>query len=926
VEEDGRENEEDVAEDDTGNMSNAEGEQVGVEKAEILKKRGNDLLSKRDFSGAIAAYTEALALIPPAAATGAQPSLPAVLLSNRSHVHCQSGANQAALDDAAQLLTMAPTWFKSHLRRAQALACLVGHGSESIEAFDDALALCTGPEFESIKSQRDKAAQKLRASGSSDLPPEVFGGILAVPQGFTVTDYAVCAATLSPTRSVSDFEGEDNATAVFPGDRAWPMVCATVGRAVTGGFEILASMCYYIVGPCLLTSACCKKLDSCFKHESWHATRWPGGASARTCPFCGAGLRPGTGEVLTMVCHMLCARMHTTYGRGGGGEMNIGQRLMMQLVCSTCTRRMLKRAVQVREDQSSIEMVGVIDKACNALPLLRRLCNPVHAGSTKAGLLWPKAQQKALLASITQHCSARVQACAKASGIEPTCTQHHRANKFFQLSPDALGVKPQFFDKWIKQLKSGQDSEDSDEGCKDEKDSGRGADAGANSSLRIAMQRFTILQADNIRERRAVLRKFWDKHGSVFRRTWMAWDRAERERHTSLCANIYVTRSTMQLGEKLHNFVEDLRPLVNAPFGNVPEGEDCLLQDIAATVFADTGKDLLKLLRQRIKESCLQEDVEHVARLKSAGKLPKLFHYKNGDYLCRDMLEAGKGRGANAGHGPFVVFAGSRASMYGAQDAESLNTLAGQGLTPEFVTAMSDYSCLRESEVEENIMIRSAVADGTVRTWLQRLLEAGAVTEAPVYIYAALKQNMLLDFLVLAVGSFGEDHIPNFDVSKIVEPICYVCGKREAADGSKLLTCAGCKLMKYCSRECQKRDYARHKESCSGQRAAGGLNALATKHRQDIEGLRSGASAAAATELPLLNCALPDCGKALQPPILQCSKCHAVVYCSRACQVKAWKAGHKLECSAAEAAAELQACLDKKNKKVSSGEKTGRER
>ena len=64
---------------------------------------------------------------------------------------------------------------------------------------------------------------------------------------------------------------------------------------------------------------------------------------------------------LSMVCHMfgacvhtLCARMHTTYDKGGGGEINLGQGLMMQLVCSTCTRRMLKKAVQVREDQSSI--------------------------------------------------------------------------------------------------------------------------------------------------------------------------------------------------------------------------------------------------------------------------------------------------------------------------------------------------------------------------------------------------------------------------------------------------------------------------------------------------------------------------------------------------------------------------------------------
>ena len=85
------------------------------------------------------------------------------------------------------------------------------------------------------------------------------------------------------------------------------------------------------------------------------------------------------------------------------------------------------------------------------------------------------------------------------TGIEPT-TPHQRGSKFSQLYPDALGVKPQFFDKWIKQLKSGQDSKDSDRRRMDENDSGRGAYADKNPGLRMNAQRSTILQADNIRE------------------------------------------------------------------------------------------------------------------------------------------------------------------------------------------------------------------------------------------------------------------------------------------------------------------------------------------------------------------------------------------------------------------------------------------
>ena len=45
--------------------------------------------------------------------------------------------------------------------------------------------------FESIKVEQDKAAEELRASGSSYLPREVFEGILAVPPGFSVTGSSV---------------------------------------------------------------------------------------------------------------------------------------------------------------------------------------------------------------------------------------------------------------------------------------------------------------------------------------------------------------------------------------------------------------------------------------------------------------------------------------------------------------------------------------------------------------------------------------------------------------------------------------------------------------------------------------------------------------------------------------------------------------
>ncbi|KAF2660957.1 hypothetical protein K491DRAFT_687773 [Lophiostoma macrostomum CBS 122681] len=43
---------------------------------------------------------------------------------------------------------------------------------------------------------------------------------------------------------------------------------------------------------------------------------------------------------------------------------------------------------------------------------------------------------------------------------------------------------------------------------------------------------------------------------------------------------------------------------------------------------------------------------------------------------------------------------------------------------------------------------------------------------------------------------------------------CRACGKDEKDDGSDLLQCSRCKKAKYCSRECQKRDWKMHKATC----------------------------------------------------------------------------------------------------------------
>jgi tetratricopeptide (TPR) repeat protein len=51
-----------------------------------------------------------------------------------------------------------------------------------------------------------------------------------------------------------------------------------------------------------------------------------------------------------------------------------------------------------------------------------------------------------------------------------------------------------------------------------------------------------------------------------------------------------------------------------------------------------------------------------------------------------------------------------------------------------------------------------------------------------------------------------------------------------------------------------------------------------------------------------LLCADASCCAPLRPPLLQCAKCKAAAYCSKECQIRHWKAGHKRDCGQGAAA------------------------
>lgn len=115
---------------------------------------------------------------------------------------------------------------------------------------------------------------------------------------------------------------------------------------------------------------------------------------------------------------------------------------------------------------------------------------------------------------------------------------------------------------------------------------------------------------------------------------------------------------------------------------------------------------------------------------------------------------------------------------------------------------------------------------------------------------------------------------------------CPSCGSKLAGTGcvgqngpclqqhKKMIWCKGCLITPFCSLECKAAKAADHKEVC----------ALSAVLLQKI-GLGKVCFA----------CGIPETASDVK--LLTCVGCEAAFYCSRDCQKRDWKAGHKLDCT-----------------------------
>ena len=72
-----------------------------------------------------------------------------------------------------------------------------------------------------------------------------------------------------------------------------------------------------------------------------------------------------------------------------------------------------------------------------------------------------------------------------------------------------------------------------------------------------------------------------------------------------------------------------------------------------------------------------------------------------------------------------------------------------------------------------------------------------------------------------AAGELAAAAVPAPAAAQLVRQ-CAVCGAASRPAGKRLLKCARCRAVRYCSGACQKKDWPTHKQQCSRARAEGG--------------------------------------------------------------------------------------------------------
>ena len=132
-----------------------------AEAALALKDEGNKCLKAKDFDGAIAKYTEAIALDP----------TNHVFYSNRSAAHLSKGDANSALQDAEKCIEVKPDWPKGYVRKGAAHHSLKAY-EEALKAYDAGLKIAPNDKslLSGVKSVEKVMMSTMRGAGGGGNP------------------------------------------------------------------------------------------------------------------------------------------------------------------------------------------------------------------------------------------------------------------------------------------------------------------------------------------------------------------------------------------------------------------------------------------------------------------------------------------------------------------------------------------------------------------------------------------------------------------------------------------------------------------------------------------------------------------------------------------------------------------------------------
>jgi len=132
-----------------------------------------------------------------------------------------------------------------------------------------------------------------------------------------------------------------------------------------------------------------------------------------------------------------------------------------------------------------------------------------------------------------------------------------------------------------------------------------------------------------------------------------------------------------------------------------------------------------------------------------------------------------------------------------------------------------------------------------------------------------------------------EEYLTTDETNKCSNP----GGDQQEGENECFDVCRTCRHTKYCSKKCQKAHFhAGHKTECK----------LLEKSKEKLKEMNKNILQ------PLLDrCSFPQCGRKGETCNLRtCTRCSNAKYCSKECQRKHWKVGHKDKCD--KTAAEME--------------------